>query len=418
MIECFQRIVQKEMILMSEKYILMNQNKEVLKFEFDKELNVIINIDEVYDINFAPLTIKNISDEKRGSTLNTWFNDRGIPLYRDNAKDIIDIFGIDSVKQLINRNYALSVSDQYWFKPEGSDIEWKNINYFEKNYDSFTFAEGTYGSGAGKVLGQNSVRNSDKTPNNTSGGQLKKVWIKKDGENYLYKGSGTIHNFEPINEVLASKICEILEVPFVRYSLDVIHTKRQDSVVSICKCAINKDEEIIPAYSVLTERANEVTKNINDYYLYLEILEEKNVPNAKEYLQKMLMLDYILLNEDRHLANFGVIRNVKTLNWDRICPIFDTGRCMNTNVTKAYWNFNEGEVKCFTNELISSFELEKIFDINIDKEKIERLKSLDKAYGKMLKDYQEYTKLTDDEVELIVAGYRKRIECFEKIQKV
>ena len=55
----------------------------------------------------------------------------------------------------------------------------------------------------------------------------------------------------------------------MRYSLDVIHTKRQDSVVSICKCAINKDEEIIPAYSVLTERANEVTKTINDYSLYL-----------------------------------------------------------------------------------------------------------------------------------------------------
>ena len=400
---------------MAEKYILMNQNKEVLKFEFDKELNVIIGIDEVYDINFAPLNIKNIDSEKRSSTLNTWFNDRGIPLYRDNAKEITDIFEIDSVKQLINRNYALSVSDQYWFKPENSDIEWKNINYFEKDYDSFTFAEGTYGSGAGKTLGQVSMINSDKTPNNTSSGQLKKVWIKKDGINYLYKGAGTIHNFEPINEVLASEICEILEVPFVKYSLDVIHTKRQDSLVSVCKCAINKDEEIIPAYSVLTEKTDEVTKTISDYYLYLEILEERNVPNAKEYLQKMLMLDYILLNEDRHLANFGVIRNVKTLTWDRICPIFDTGRSMNTNVTKAYWNFNEGEVKCFTNEFISSMELEKIFDVKISKEKIDRLKSLDKKYENMLKEYKEYTKLTDEEIKLLVNGYVKRIDCFEKV---
>ena len=45
---------------------------------------------------------------------------------------------------------------------------------------------------------------------------------------------------------------------------------------------------------------------------------------------------------------------------------------MNTNVTKAYWNFNEGEVKCFTNEFISSMELEKIFDVKISKEKIGR----------------------------------------------
>lgn len=113
---------------MTEKYILMNQNKEVLKFEFDKELNVIIGINEIYDINFAPLNIKNIDSKKRTSTLNTWFNDRGIPIYRDNVTGITDIFGIDSIKQLINRNYALSVQDQYWFKPENSDIEWEKIN--------------------------------------------------------------------------------------------------------------------------------------------------------------------------------------------------------------------------------------------------------------------------------------------------
>ena len=33
----------------------------------------------------------------------------------------------------------------------------------------------------------------------------------------------------------------------------------------------------------------------------------------------------------------------------------------------------------------------------------------------MLKEYQEYTKLTDDEIEMLVIGYRKRVECFEKI---
>ena len=48
-----------------ENFILMNQNNEVLKFEFDKNLNVITKIIEVYDINFAPFNIKNISDDKK-----------------------------------------------------------------------------------------------------------------------------------------------------------------------------------------------------------------------------------------------------------------------------------------------------------------------------------------------------------------
>lgn len=400
-----------------ERYILMNQNKEVLKFEFDKDLNVITKIDEIYNLDYAPLNIKNIIEHKRAIELNNWFNERGIPVYRDNVKEILEIFNIKSVKELINKDYALSVSDQYWFKPENVDVEWKNINYFDRSYDSISFADSTFGSGAGKSLNQTSQNFSDKTPNNTSNGQLKKVWIKKDNENYLYKGAGTIHNFEPINEVLASKICKILEVPYVEYTIDVIQSKRQDTVVSICKCAINKDEEIIPAHSILTERASEVQKNMNDYNLYLEILKSHNVPNAEEYLQKMFILDYIILNEDRHLNNFGIIRDVNSLEWKRICPIFDTGRSMNTNVTTSYWDFEEGEVKCFTNELISSTNLEKLFTIKISKGQIEKLKELKNEYQKMLKKYQSYTKLSDEEIQLLIEGYVKRIEIFGSLMK-
>lgn len=399
-----------------ERYILMNQNKEVLKFEFDKDLNVITKIDEIYNLDYAPLNIKNIIEHKRAIELNNWFNERGIPVYRDNVKEILEIFNIKSVKELINKDYALSVSDQYWFKPENVDVEWKNINYFDRSYDSISFADSTFGSGAGKSLNQTSQNFSDKTPNNTSNGQLKKVWIKKDNENYLYKGAGTIHNFEPINEVLASKICKILEVPYVEYTIDVIQSKRQDTVVSICKCAINKDEEIIPAHSILTERASEVQKNMNDYNLYLEILKSHNVPNAEEYLQKMFILDYIILNEDRHLNNFGVIRDVNNLEWKRICPIFDTGRSMNTNVTTSYWDFEEGEVKCFTNELISSRNLERLFTIKISKGQIEKLKELKNEYQKMLKKYQSYTKLSDEEIQLLIEGYVKRIEIFGSLK--
>lgn len=400
---------------MVEKYILMNKNTKILKFELDKELNVITKIDEVYHIEYAPLSIKNIVQDKRHIELNNWFNERGIPVYRDNAKEILDIFNIHSTKELINRDYALSVSDQYWFKPEKEEIKWNDINYFDKDYDSISFVDSAFGKDAGSSLNQKNA--SDKTPNNTSNGQLRKVWIKKENENYLYKGAGTIHNFEPINEVIASKICEILEVPYVEYTIDIVKSKRQDTLVSICKCAIDKNEEIIPAYSILTEKASKVSKTIEDYNLYLEILKEHKVPNAEEYLQKMFMLDYIILNEDRHLNNFGVIRDVETLEWKRICPIFDTGRSMNTNVTTSYWDFEDGEIKCFTKELISSKNLEKFFTFKISKEQIEKLKELVKVYHDLLQKYQEYAKLSNEEIELLVNGFNRRIEIFENKMK-
>lgn len=129
------------------------------------------------------------------------------------------------------------------------------------------------------------------------------------------------------------------------------------------------------------------------------------------------MLDYIILNEDRHLNNFGVIRDVETLEWKRICPIFDTGRSMNTNVTTSYWDFEDGEIKCFTKELISSKNLEKFFTFKISKEQIEKLKELVKVYHDLLQKYQEYTKLSNEEIELLVNGFNRRIEIFENKMK-
>ena len=89
---------------------------------------------------------------------------------------------------------------------------------------------------------------------------------------------------------------------------------------------------------------------------------------------------------------------------------------MNTNVTTSYWDFTEGEVKCFTSELISSRNLEKLFTIKISKEQIEKLKELAKEYEEMLIKYKQYTKLSEEEIKMLVEGYKKRIEIYASCQ--
>ena len=39
----------------------------------------------------------------------------------------------------------------------------------------------------------------------------------------------------------------------------------------------------------------------------------------------MMVLDYIIANEDRHLNNFGAVRNAETLQWIGMAPIYDSG---------------------------------------------------------------------------------------------
>lgn len=45
----------------------------------------------------------------------------------------------------------------------------------------------------------------------------------------------------------------------------------------------------------------------------------------------MFILDYIMMNFDRHLKNFGIARKVNTLKWERLTSIFDTGEAMECN---------------------------------------------------------------------------------------
>ena len=404
-----------------KKYILMNQNIEVLDFNFDEELNIITEIFNIYNIDYAPYKLKSeydITNNVDRLTINSWYTGRGIPVHRDNIKDIVEQFNIDTTKELINKHFALSLSDQYWVKPAELPIKWEDINYFDNNYDAVGFTNATFGENAASSIKGLSNVTSDKfkTPNNTTDGQLKKVWLKINNKNYLFKASGTLYNFEPINEVLASKICEILEVPYVPYEINVVKSKRQDTLVSICECAINKNQEIVTAYNILSKFEE---NNFKDYYnKYLSILNENNVPNAKEYLEKMFMLDYIVLNEDRHLNNFGIIRDVNTLKWVSVCPIFDTGRCMNTNVTNSYWDFKLGEVKCFTPTLVPSEILPEFFTITISLMQILKLKELVKEYEEILKEYREYTNLSEEQVEKLVNGLKERISIFENTMNI
>ena len=402
------------------EFILMNKNTEIMVI---KQNELSLKFEDIYEVfysEYAPFSVfQSMKKEKDEivKELNAWFQLRVIPDYRDNKEELMRGLGVESSEELANKHYALSLSDQYWLKPMGSNITWNNVNYFHNEYDSKEFFNVTYGEGSFRFLSIYGVRSDRfKSPNNTLTGQLKKTWVKINGESYLFKGSCTLHNFEPINEVIASKICEILDVPYVKYDLKHLHSKRQDALVSVCKCMINDTQEIVPAYELIYE-LDKVTETPEDYYLYLDLLKKHDVPFAEEHLQKMFMLDYIMLNEDRHMGNFGIIRNVDTLEWESVCPVFDTGRSNNSNVSEMYWNFEEGEVKCFTKEFVSSEILPKFFTVSLSVEQINELKDMAKEFAILLKRNQSYVKLFDEQIDRLGRGFEFRIQKFCEIMR-
>lgn len=194
------------------------------------------------------------------------------------------------------------MSDQYWVKPADSNIEYKDINFFEHDFKDSKFTNATFSSGV-----DSSTKISLISPNNTTDGRLKKTWIIKNNKRYLLKGGYKNEVMQPFNEVLASMICERLGLNHIKYTIEVINGK----VVSKCECFINTDTELIPAH----QNYMKFKKKENAYEEYIKILENKGINNVREKLENMFILDYLILNEDRHLNNFGIIRNVNNLNW-------------------------------------------------------------------------------------------------------
>lgn len=47
--------------------------------------------------------------------------------------------------------------------------------------------------------------------------------------------------------------------------------------------------------------------------------------DAQKEVCNMLAADYILANTDRHLGNFGFLRDSETLEWKGLAPIYDSG---------------------------------------------------------------------------------------------
>ncbi|MEG0276139.1 MAG: hypothetical protein RR630_03835 [Coprobacillus sp.] len=394
-------------------YTMMNRNKKILDFEYNSEYNAFLGIVKRYDLTYAPLTFIT-HQENLEKEFYRWLQDRKIPPLRDNLKYLLESLKQRETTETMISGYGLSLSDQYWFKPNCEEVDWKTINYFDNHYNSYQFMEATFGY----QLDSNSQYDDSKTnytPNMSTNGQLSKCWIKQNEQNLLFKGANTIYRFEPICEVIASQLCSILEVPYVPYKCTMLEGKKSTTLVSVCPTMIQSHQEFIPAYQILNESLDKKTNTPQDYYLYLDILNKHHVPHAKEYLQKMVMLDFILANEDRHLGNFGVIRNLDTMQWESICPIFDTGRGLNTNVSSDYWDDEVVDMKFFSSDFITSDIVKDYFDLSIEHNQIDKMLKVVDMFEKLLIRYQGCLTLTMDDIHCLIHTFKKRIHLFEQI---
>ena len=284
------------------KFTFFNKEIPVFDLNYDQEYKY-FKITKYHNPEFAPFGLFLPKINKIGIIFNDWWDNRLIPKTRLNYHKIFD-FGID-INILAFKNFGLSLSDQYWICPKDmNDLQWKDINLFQNNFiynfdlDSLSISDN-----------QNFI-----SPNLTTNGNLPKKWIIKNSVRCLCKGASYPALQEPLNELIASKILDQLDLPHIQYAYE--------NGLSICPCFIDENTEFVPAWNIYCSAKK--NNNENSYNYCCRLFEKLDIP-FKTILDQMLIFDYLIANEDRHFYNFGFIRDVNTLKFIKFAPLFDNG---------------------------------------------------------------------------------------------
>ncbi|MBO4676999.1 MAG: HipA domain-containing protein, partial [Oscillospiraceae bacterium] len=275
------------------------------------------------------------------------WTERSIPASRSGVREALETLEISNTRMLLLRCLGLSLSDQYWIRPEGAELQWEKINFFNNPFSE----------DIGDVLfgGDKKANALDfSSPDSTSDGNLKKRWKIIDGKRCLIKGGSNPFRQQPFNEVIATGIMERLGIPHVPYTL----TWNQEMPYSVCEDFITGDTELIPAWRIIQTQKKQ--NDLSTYQHFVNCAEGLGIPDVVPFLNRMIVLDYIIANEDRHLNNFGAIRNAETLEWICMAPIYDSGsslgydklafeirRARNVNC-KPFKNHHEEQLKLVT----------------------------------------------------------------------
>ncbi len=246
-----------------------------------------------------PLYLKKIQNP------NMWLETRAIDSHRANSrllKKALRLAERDDVSTVIHVNGA-TITDNYWIRPIGSGLTYNDVK-FTDDYFSNLALKGTYNS-------FNRAANSkrSKTPELTNVGSFEKCWKLRDGKWWMYKVA--THD-EAFSELFIYELGRSLKMNMATY-------ERGD------KCVRSLD--FTDGASVNFEPASTFMGDNEDYLDVIEALK-KLCPKAIPDYIRLIFMDTICANPDRHTNNFGLLRDTVTGEFLGLAPNYDNNMAL------------------------------------------------------------------------------------------
>ncbi len=252
--------------------------------------------------------------------LRRWLERRTIPKNRDRVAEILSSLGLHptDLKGIIDVCMGLSLNDSYWTPQTTFEGSFSDYNLYENRFDNALSLIAYVGYG-------HRLDAHGTTPELTTGGMLRKGWYYSNEKGiWLYKG-GT-EGFanagnEPYSEFLASQIAQQMGLHAVTYELENWHS----ILASKCRLFTDINTAYVPIDRLVPTGGIDACLNY-----YRELGED-----FYQELVSMLVFDAVIINEDRHFGNFGVLRNNHSGRIISPAPIFDNGLSLLCYGTKS-----------------------------------------------------------------------------------
>ena len=198
----------------------------------------------------------------------------------------------------------------------------------------------------------------------TAGSFLKAT--EEQGKNKLYyklsdyDSMRGIVGHECVNELIVCRLLDVLKIPHLQYQLihaDVkIEKQKYDTYLCVSKSF---------------RRFGEKKMTLEDYYQIERTEGESPLDFCvrkgwEQEIYDMLLIDYLILNRDRHGANIEIIKDAK--GSIKLAPLFDQGlsllfNCHTKEEVEQYHVLEEKRVQCFVGGN-SAFENLKLIPSN------------------------------------------------------
>ena len=188
----------------------------------------------------------------------------------------------------------------------------------------------------------------------------------------------------------------------------------EGQLVSVCPNFLNLNIELATASDAIASMQEGLPDTADSF---LAAMEAHGIPDARASLEEMFLLDYLMMNTDRHGQNAGILVDANTNQWISISPIFDTrtGLGCFTKTSELETLGNQKNYRLFGQKHLSFESLMERIQ-NWDRYDFSSLDDMKELFRSVLLSYRTTTGISDERIESLCALLQSRIDRIKNYQ--